>query len=282
MTHSRPNGWLPIDTAFAAGSVGAKRMTMDEVHAAAAEGFANAVAAYVAGRPGYPPAVDRWLSETLGLSGDSTVIDLGAGTGKSTAHLLKTGARVVAVEPVEAMRVAMQRDLPEVDVQNGTATAIPMVDGRADAVVCAQSFHWFASRAAVREIRRVLRPGGRLGLIWNVRDESVPWVAALTRIMAQYEDDAPRFHHGAWRQVFPAEGFDVLKEKTFSHEHCGAAERVIVDRVLSVSFIAALPDPVRLAVAEEIRALIQKTPELAGRSEVCFPYRTLAAWTQAT
>ena len=76
-----------------------------------------------------------------------------------------------------------------------------------DAVVCAQSFHWFATREALHEIRRVLKPGGAFGLVWNLRDDSVPWVAALTRIMQPFEGDAPRFHSQKWRDVFPAEGF---------------------------------------------------------------------------
>ena len=107
-------------------------------------------------------------------------------------------------------------------------------------IVCAQAFHWFANPAALAEIHRVLKPGGMLGLIWNVRDESVAWVAALTRIMAPYEAGVPRYHSQEWRRLFPAEGFGPLRERHFPNSHSGPAEEVIVERILSVSFIAAL------------------------------------------
>jgi SAM-dependent methyltransferase len=145
-----------------------------------------------------------------------------------------------------------------------------------DAIVCAQSFHWFANAAALAEMRRVLKIGGALGLIWNVRDESVDWVAALTRIMTPYEGDAPRFGGGRWREVFPAEGFSPLIERRFAHAHFGPPERVIVDRVLSTSFIAALSAAERDKIAAEVRELIAATPALAGRAEVAFPYETRA------
>jgi hypothetical protein len=115
-----------------------------------------------------------------------------------------------------------------------------------------------------------------LGLIWNVRDENVEWVRELTRILEPFEGDTPRFHSGQWREVFPAEGFSPLAEASFAHVHEGAAEHVIVDRTLSISFIAALAPAQRDDVADQIRALIARTPELANKQTVRFPYRTFA------
>jgi SAM-dependent methyltransferase len=143
-------------------------------------------------------------------------------------------------------------------------------------VVCAQSFHWFATSAALAEMRRVLKPGGMLGLIWNVRDQSVDWVAQLTTLIAPYEGDAPRYDHGEWRKVFPAEGFSPLQERRFAHGHTGPAERVIVDRTASISFIAALEPAERARLLDRVRALIAGTPSLAGCDEVTFPYVTMA------
>jgi len=140
---------------------------------AAARGFAKEAQAYARGRPEYPVAVDRWLRESLQLDATRTVIDLGAGTGKFTRRLLATGANIIAVEPVHEMLTQLTRILPNIAARSGTAENIPINDGAVDAVVCAQSFHWFATKAALTEIRRVLRPGGFLGLIWNLRDESV-------------------------------------------------------------------------------------------------------------
>jgi len=166
--------------------------------------------------------------------------------------------------------------LPNVAARSGTAEAIPVNDAAVDAVVCAQAFHWFASKAALAEIHRVLKPGGRLGLIWNVRNESVDWCAAMTAIMAPYEGNAPRYRSGEWRKVFPAEGFGPLQEERFRNGHTGHPEQVIVERVLSTSFIAALPRPQQLIVAARLRDLIAMTPSLNRREEVTVPYQTVA------
>jgi SAM-dependent methyltransferase len=246
------------------------------VHQSAASGFAKDAGTYQKGRPDYPPALQGWLTASLGLDANAEVIDLGAGTGKFTKILAKTNAKVRAIEPVAAMRLEFAKTLPAIPVLEGTATAIPLADASLDAVVCAQAFHWFASPEAVAEIHRVLKPGGRLGLIWNVRDESVAWVKALTGIITPYEGDTPRFHTGQWQAVFPAPGFGRLEETRFPHEHRGPAETVIIARTMSVSFIAALPDETRARVEADVRNLIAKTPELAGQAEVTFPYETRA------
>lgn len=247
---------------------------MCPIHDAAAKGYATAAQTYVTGRPGYPPETDVWLREVVGLGPDTSVLDLGAGTGKFLPYLRRTGARLLAVEPVAEMRAQIEREHEAVHVMNGTATAIPLADASIDAVVCAQSFHWFASPAAVAEIRRVLVPGGVLGLIWNVRDESVDWMAAMTAIIDPFEGGAPRYRSGDWRRVFPAEGFDALAERHARNGHVGKPEHVIVDRTLSISFIAALPADQKAAVAQALRSLIAATPALASAQEVTAPYDT--------
>lgn len=249
---------------------------MTDIHSAAATGFERAAATYEAGRPDYPAALGDWLTGALGLGPGRRVVDLGAGTGKFVPRLAETGATVVAIEPVAAMRAELARRHPEAEVLEGTAQAMPLPDESVDAVVCAQAFHWFATSEALAEIRRVLKPGGALGLVWNVRDERVGWVTELTRLMTPFEGDAPRFHSGAWAKVFPAEGFSPLEESRFTHGHSGPAERVIVDRLSSVSFIAALPAAERAGFVAAVRAVIAATPELAGSASVTFPYETRA------
>jgi SAM-dependent methyltransferase len=241
----------------------------------AAKGFAKEALAYARGRPEYPVALDQWLRDALQLDEERTVVDLGAGTGKFTRRLLATGANIIAVDPVSEMLAQLTRILPAVAARSGTAENIPVNDGAVDAVVCAQSFHWFASKTALAEIRRVLKPGGHLGLIWNVRNESVDWCAAMTAIMAPYEGDAPRYRSGAWRKVFPAEGFGPLQEERFRNGHTGHPEQVIVERILSTGFIAALPRPQQLIVAARLRDLIAMTPALNRREEVTVPYQTV-------
>ena len=246
------------------------------LHTAAAQGFAAGAKTYAAGRPDYPAEIDNWLRNELGLAPGRSALGLGAGTGKFLARLRATGARLFAVEPVREMRETLVAANPDIVALEGTAERIPFPDGDFDAVVCAQSFHWFATRAALGEIRRVLKPGGVLGLVWNVRDETVPWVRELTRLLTPHEGDAPRFSSGRWRDVFPAEGFSALKERRFPHAHVGPAERVIVDRLLSTSFIAAAPSEQRERVATGIRDIIRMTPALNGKPEVAFPYETRA------
>jgi len=252
---------------------------MPQVHPSAAQGFAAAAETYVRGRPGYPDELLAWLTGDLGLGVGGACVDLGAGTGKFTRLLLRTGTQVLPVEPVAPMRAQLEAGLPGVRALDGTAQAMPLASGSADAVVCAQAFHWFASAEALAEIHRVLRPGGRLGLVWNVRDEKVDWVAELTAIMAPYETGTPRYHTGAWRAPFGAPdggGFTPLEETCLPHLHQGTPRAVIVERTLSVSFIASLPDPERARVQARLEALIASHPDLRDRESVAFPYLTHA------
>jgi SAM-dependent methyltransferase len=249
---------------------------MPDIHRSAAHGYALTAATYVKGRPDYPPQVEHWLRSDLALSEGRMVLDLGAGTGKFLHHLRCTKATVVAVEPVPAMLAQLLQLNPGIEARQGSAEHIPLPDASIDAVVCAQSFHWFANASALREIRRVLKIGGFLGLIWNVRDERVAWVAALRAIFDAHEGDAPRYHTQAWRKVFPADGFGPLCERCFPHRHTGSPEHVIIDRVLSTSFIASLPGTARSRVAAQVQLLIDSTPVLAGKSEVTMPYVTAA------
>ncbi|MDR5775639.1 MULTISPECIES: methyltransferase domain-containing protein [unclassified Caballeronia] len=249
---------------------------MTNVHQAASVGYTANADSYVRGRPDYPPELAGWLAETLGLRPGASVVDLGAGTGKFTPRLVATGARVIAVEPVASMRAKLAAAQPGVEVLEGAAQAIPLDDASVDAVVCAQSFHWFANGEALSEIHRVLKPGGKLGLVWNLRDFRVPWVAKLDAIVNRYEGDAPRFYTGEWRHAFPHKGFDALAETHFSIGHTGSPDDVIVHRVRSTSFIAALPEAERVLIDDEVRALIEAEPELRGKDVVTVPYTTAA------
>jgi SAM-dependent methyltransferase len=249
---------------------------MSDIHHSARSGFSAGAETYVRGRPDYPKEIAGWLASAIGLREGKRALDLGAGTGKFLPLLLATGAEVIAVEPVTAMRDQLAAALPGVRALAGSAEAIPLADASLDAIVCAQAFHWFANRRAFAEIGRVLKPGGAVGLVWNVRDERVAWVEALTALIQPYEGTAPRYASGEWRRLFPAQGFTPLNERRFAHSHFGPPEQVIVDRILSTSFIAALPASARDDLARRVRALIAATPEIARKETVAFPYETAA------
>ncbi|ROM33206.1 SAM-dependent methyltransferase [Pseudomonas poae] len=249
---------------------------MTDVHASALQGFSTQAVTYAQGRPDYPPQLLGWLAEALGVEAQSTVIDLGAGTGKFTRLLSTLTPALIAVEPVQAMAAQLAKVLPDVRLMEGTAESIPLGAASADVVVCAQAFHWFSTQAALAQIHRVLKPGGRLGLVWNVRDESVDWVAAITAIITPYEGDTPRFHTGRWREAFTGEYFSAPELTCFAYQHVGSPQEVIMDRFLSVSFIAALPDAEKAKVTAQLQALIDTHPALQGRDSVAFPYQTQA------
>lgn len=243
-----------------------------EVHPAAAVGFERASAAYERGRPDYPSDALAHLIRRLDIGPGRRVLDLAAGTGKLTRPLVASGAELIAVEPVPAMRAALAAALPTVRVLAGTAEELPLRDGSVDAATVGQAFHWFDARVAIGELHRALVDAGSLGLVWNVRDETAPLQAELTAVMAPYRGDVPAHGTEGWREAFAVtDRFSPLERASFSYGQDLDADG-LVDRVLSVSFIASLDEDERGAVADRIRGLV---PD-GGR--VFLPYRT-DVWT---
>lgn len=238
----------------------------------AAAGFGAAADTYERGRPSYPDGVIELFRDQLGVGPASTVVDLGAGTGKLTRLLVATGATVVAVEPVEAMRAQLVALLPEVEAVDGTAESIPLPDGSCGAVTVAQAFHWFEPAPALEEIARVLEPGGGLGLVWNERDESVPWVAELSGLL-NWGVQRPYRRDQDWSAVVAAsDRFTPLQHRQLSYQQELDAE-TLVERALSTSYIAARPAAENVRLAEDIRALVAGFPP---RFEL--PYLTDVHW----
>jgi SAM-dependent methyltransferase len=241
---------------------------------AAARGFDTAAEAYERGRPEYPAAAIAHLVRTLGIGPGRRVVELGAGTGKLTRALRPYGATLMPVEPSPGMRAVFRRELPGLRVRVGTAEAIPVPTGSADAVVAGQAFHWFRPGPTVRELRRVLRPGGGLGLLWNQRDESVRWMAEFGRILHRHRGGFPDQDRTPWRRTIDGRNGFARLARTRYRSRQRIRPAALVDRAVSVSFIAAQPPAVRSEVADEVRTLLRTNPATRGRRTIDLPYRT--------
>ncbi|WP_328470480.1 class I SAM-dependent methyltransferase [Actinoplanes sp. NBC_00393] len=225
-----------------------------------ASSFGAAADAYERGRPPYPEEALDWLLP----SGRPRVLDLGAGTGKLTRQIRDRGLDVVAVDPSRGMLTELQRVLPDVPAQLGTAESIPLPDNSVDVVLVAQAWHWVDSARALPEICRVLTPGGRLGLIWNLRDESADWVQRLGEIIGSAETDRGD------RITAP---FGPPSSAVFNWTHSVKPDELL-DLVASRSRIILLPADERAAVLAQVRQLMATHPALLGRGSYELPYVT--------
>jgi SAM-dependent methyltransferase len=220
-----------------------------------------------------------WFVEHLRIRPGARVVDLAAGTGKLTRLLAPSGADLIAAEPVAGMRDTFRAAVPGVPLVATTAEQLAFREASLDAVTVAQAFHWFDHDRAVAELARVVRPGGRVGLVWNARDRSVDWVNEVWAIMDRVEKRAPWRDHENWRDsAFRAmPGFGPLHEGEFRHTQT-VTPAAMVQRVASVSHEAVLPDALRTAVLDEVRAVLATHPECAGRAELEVPYRVDCFW----
>lgn len=263
------------------------------VHDAASRGFERGAGDYEAARPGYPSAVVDLLVAELDLGPGRRVLDLAAGTGKLTRLLVPSGADLVAVEPVAAMRAELAARVPGIEIREGTAEAIPLPDGSVDAAVVAQAFHWFDAPAALAELHRVLHPSGGLALVWNVRDESVDWVRRFGDLLVEAAADDPssaEFRETGkpyeestdWAAVVAATGaFTSLQHRVVPWEQAVDAD-LLVRRAASTSFVSALPDDARSVALDRIRELAVTHPDLAGRPTFGFPHLATVHWCRRT
>ena len=228
---------------------------MSELHPAT-QGFA-AADVYERGRPDYPSAAVERIVDRLGLRPGRTVLDLAAGTGKLTRLLLASGANVIAVEPVREMRAELERRVPAVAVMAGVAEQIPLADRYVDGVTVGQAFHWFKVDEAQREIHRVLKPGGGVALVWNAGDERNPIQAGLADIVDPLSGDTPRRKHRDWKTLLADSGLFADCERALFENVQETDEQGVVERVVSISFIATAPQSVRDDVERKVRALVR-------------------------
>ena len=252
----------------------------DAIHAAAARGFTVGADAYERSRPSYPPDAVETLVAALGLGPGRTVLELGAGTGKLTRLLVPSGARLLALEPVEAMRARLRQAVPTAELVDGTAESVGLPGASVDAVVVAQAFHWFDAIRALSEAHRVLRPGGRLLLVFNRRDETVPWVHGLDDAIRRIAAGEPQVWDGAWREALARCGlFGPWQAQQFRQVQRLTPDGVL-DRVASVSYVASASPEVRAGLLDEVRALLAADPLTAGADMIDLPYDTEVLWAE--
>ncbi len=242
------------------------------LHPSAARGFAADARRYQRGRPGYPAEAIEWALREVGVGRGAAVVELGAGTGKLTSELVARGLQVIAVEPVAHMAAELSVRLPEIQVLRASADATSLPNGWAEAVLAAQSFHWFATREAVQEIRRVLRPRGWLVLLWNRRDQGHPVWQAVTELIEPLRGDEPTHEGDRWRSALSAgSGFGELTHHRFTHR-VAASREGLEDRVLSISYVACRPPEVQRRIRAELQSIWSS--RLSGLEEVRLPYHT--------
>ncbi|MEO7262720.1 MAG: class I SAM-dependent methyltransferase [Jatrophihabitantaceae bacterium] len=238
--------------------------------------FGSEAARYDLMRPSYPAAaIEAALAGARVDPADGRtrrILDLGAGTGKLTDSLIGRQARVVAVEPDPQMLAVLAARLPHVSALAGSAERIPLQDRSVDAIMVGQAFHWFRRPEADRELARVLRPGGVLGLLWNLPDHSVEWVSKLHWATKQRE--LPR------SQQFPqldGELFTGFEQASVASEHLLPGPDGLRDLVHTWSWVITRSKSEQDAIDDRIRILISQYAELQA-PVVTFPQRTEVFW----
>ena len=234
---------------------------------------------YERGRPGYPPE----LIDVVGVPPPSTVLDLGAGTGKLTRLLLSTFARVIAVEPDVEMRRLLVALCPTAVALAGSAEQIPIADDSVDAVFAAQCFHNFDDERALVEIARVLRPGGTLIAMWNVQaGPAEPSIAAVEQLLEPHwpkgwdtldlGNNPTRYATGEWLAAVKPSPFETLQQMRLSNPQTVDRDGLVAF-FDSMGWIAILPDDQRVRLLNEVRALLTAT-------EYVLPWDTHVQWAR--
>jgi len=228
--------------------------------------FGKAAAHYDSIRPTYPAEALDWL---FGKK-PQTVVDLGAGTGIFSRVLAAAGHQVIAVEPDSLMRDRLVAVTSHIRTIAGSAEHIPLPESSVDAVVAAQSYHWFDQQRAHPEIARVLRPGGVFGAIWNIRDESVPWVAAFGRA-ASLEDGTTGM--GFWRGMPDASPwFETWERGEFRHALPYSPDQLLGLARSRSTWLAGDKDT-RRRIDDGVTAIIADLPDRVEVSYITVAYR---------
>jgi SAM-dependent methyltransferase len=229
--------------------------------------FGAAAGLYDSIRPSYPPEAVRWMLGEEPLR----VVDLGAGTGIFSRLVASLGHDVAAIEPDSGMRARLVEMSPGVAVLDGSAKAVPLPGSSVGAVVAAQAYHWFDNDEARLEITRVLGPGGVFAPIWNIRDESVDWVAALSgAAMLEGDGTFSREYKDAGYEFGPL--FASPERSEFSHSTTHTTETLLT-LIRSRSLYLIADDERRAAMDAGVRAVTRDLPPTFELPYVAVAYR---------
>lgn len=232
----------------------------------AAKGFNNGER-YNSARPNYPAEALEYFVATFDLDPSVHALDLGAGTGIFTRQILPFVGQVTAVDPSPSMRAALEASGADVSVLEGSDVSIPLGDDSVDVAFVAQAFHWFDAPRALEELRRVLVPGGGLGLIWNERDESVEWVAELSRAML-WDVKQPYKVGTDFAHVVADGPFVDVERVKFRHSQTLSREG-LYQRVMTTSYISALDAEPLAALMKNVSLVVEQLAE-----PIVLPYVT--------
>lgn len=209
--------------------------------------FSNRVQNYLAARPRYPLATIELLAKETGLSSDHVIADIGSGTGFSAEPFLRNGNNVIGVEPNAEMRAAgdeLLKGFPRFRSVAGTAENTGLVAAGVDYIIAGQAFHWFDAPAARREFMRLLRPGGWVVLMWNLRHyDSTPFMRRYEALLIEHGTDYAKVRDGHARERDIAEFF----AGDFTHRTISNDQRFdyagLEQRLLSSSYVPAAGSP---------------------------------------
>jgi len=224
--------------------------------------FSNRVANYIRYRPSYPRELVDLLEREAKLSPEGTIADIGSGTGIFSELLLKAGYQVSGVEPNQPMREAAERLLsgyPRFHSVDGSAQATTLADQSADLIVSAQAYHWFDTPEARAEFRRILKPGGKIALIWNeCLLDTTPFLRDYEALLREFGTDYAEIRHDnigpeSLKLVFPG-GYDI---HTFPNSQRFDYEG-LEGRLLSSSYTPAPGRPGHEPMLAELRRLFDE------------------------